>query len=237
MLIKFNLAKRINIVSIIMIVLFVVGITALSIYYADFSITEIEIKLNIKRYTTLYILSIKEVLTIIIILFTSVLSLMELFQNTKTYDVFFIVKSSKFRYFTAKLLSYFLIILFFLVLMFSGVLIVYLLRFKNIYYLSKFYELFLNLLVFSIIIFLESLLLIVIFQNSFVVLFPILFYWLSVLEINDLFDTIMSYVFPHISFDINALSFCFTNLNYYQYTYLVLFVILNYVSYLKKEIK
>ena len=129
-LISININKRLTIISMLFILISIILSIGLLIYYASFDLSLFQILNEYEFIFSNFIAESIQFIEIIVILFIILLSMMELFYNINNFDAYFISLTCKKEYFIAKLLSYLLVILTYVSVIFFAFFIIYFLRFN-----------------------------------------------------------------------------------------------------------
>lgn len=201
-IIGLNIDKKLSIFSTIFMLVSIVIVYLISIYYASFELSEFatlnEYNLVVSNYISDSILLIE----IISVFFIILLVELELFYNTENFDSYYVTLVGKDKYFIAKTAGYIFVILFYTAFIFLGLVIIYLIRFKTTQLLEYFISIFHSYLIYNMLIFSLSYLLLILFKNYFSAMLVFLYYWASkLIEQN---SDLLNIVFPKIS--INPIS-------------------------------
>ena len=194
---------------------------------------KLEKAINIKN----FFLEINEIFMLISIFFVLLLALLELISNSNNFDIYFVSIGKKPQIIIAKIVAYSLIILFYLLLNYFGIIIIYLIRFKIHYFFKEISLLFIFHFFFLEILFLFSLLLINITHNYFVVLVPIGLYWMAKIDFSIKYNQIFHYVFLNLNYVYEKIAFDFMTPNYYPIIYYLFLFFLNVLLYSNQDIK
>ena len=106
----------------------------ISIYNANFKITGYELIINYNSSIKDFLSETSEIVILVGVLFAIILSLLEIDNQVASFDAFYIVRFGRMNYHNSKLIAYSIIISIYITYLFLGVALIYLYRFKNIYY-------------------------------------------------------------------------------------------------------
>ena len=147
-LLAINLEKRLSKLSLLFLSFSLLFLWSVCFYYADPSVSDACLKWHFERIFSDFYFESLEIIILVGILLTVLLSEMELFGHGFSFDAYFACRYGKIKFAFAKIFAYLFIIFMFVTYLFFGVTIIYLYRFKNLVYLSKIFEAYIYLLIY-----------------------------------------------------------------------------------------
>ncbi len=212
-------------------------IWVVALYNANFRVDNYDFVINYVESIKEFLMETNEVILIVSILFVIVLALQEISHNSVNFDVYFIVRYSRFRFHSAKIIAFIIILCIFTAYLYLGILIIYLWRFNNVYYLGFVFKMFSDTLLYLTFMFLAGHTVVIITNNSFSALIVIMLYWTSRLLINTKLDKYLKYIVLRVKMNYEVLSYGFNVDYFWVIINLSVLIIINFMIYLKKDLK
>lgn len=234
-LININLNKRLSIISIIFVFISLFLITVLLYYNASFNISNFELLDNKELILENYILDSIQTIEIIGVFFVIFLVALELFYNINNFDAYFIALTNKRDYFISKITSYIIIITLYFLLVFINLIIIYTIRFNEIKELQFLLEILKNYMLYYILIFMISYVVLLLFYNYFSSIILFIFYWISKMTEEDNF--INKYILLNIKIDFKERKIFTSFTQTYFFFYIIILTFLALFIYKKKDLK
>lgn len=236
-LIRVNLFKKLTKMSVLFMVFSLIFIWFIGIYNANLKITGYELIINYNSSIKDFLSETSEIVVLVGVLFAIILSLLEIDNQVASFDAFYIVHFGRMNYHNSKLIAYSIIISTYITYLFLGIALIYLYRFKNIYYLNLIFKMYFDTIIYILYFFLIGYNLVLISKNHFSVMIIILIYWFSKIFINNQFDKYSKYFLLRLNFDYENFKFGF-EINYlYVIINVIVHLFVNYFIYAKKDIK
>lgn len=224
-LITINFNKKISFISVLFMLVSLLAIYFVIYYNASFNINDFLFLTENKLITNDFFNESLQLIELIEVLFIILLVQLEHFYNTDNFDSYFVTLVGKDRFFVSKLLTYFFIILLYTFFVFSGLTLIYLVRFKSIFYLKFILKVSFFCLLYSLIFFAISYIFLLLFRNYFSAMIVFIYYWIG--KIIESKSTLIQTIFPKINLDVESQKVIFSVNNYYVICYVfVLFTIL-----------
>ena len=216
-LIWINLEKRLNKGTIIFIFIAIFFVWFLAIYNADFQLSSFEFISSKKILIKEYIYETNEVVKLIVFFFVIMLNIQEVTNEIDRFDAYFVSRFGKKRIFCAKIISMLFLIFAFMLLLYLGIILIYLFRFYEMNFLKNLFFIFINYLLYFVFIFLIGFILITIFKNYYSLLLIIAMYWFFEVIVDSPFFKIAKHLFLRVEFNIEK---CYSNFDL-SYTYIL----------------
>lgn len=169
------------------------------------------------------------------ILFVVLLVSLEISSNINHFDAYFISLTSKPFFIINKIISFLIIMLVYLMLIFLGMIIIYIISFKNVFYLNFIVKAFIFYYLFMLIYFGFSYLFFLFFNNYFIFLFVFLLYFFNKFVFD--FRENKGYLLPKISINISEKVIDFNANIIYIIIYIVDILVLIIEIYSLKDLK
>lgn len=208
-----------------------------TIYNANFKISGYELVVNYNNSIKDFLSETIEVILLVGVLLIIILSLLEVDNNVASFDAFYITCFGRTNFHSSKLIAYLIIIACYLTYLYLGILLIYLWRFQNIYYLNFILKMYLDTLFYMCYLFLVAYNLLLISKNHFSSITIILFYWFSKIIKNNKLDQFFKVILMRLNFNYEKFSFGFEINYFYVILNIVIHLGLNYFIYLKKDLK
>lgn len=231
-----NIDKKMSFISVLFMLISIILIYIITIFNASFNLSEFQLLDAYQLVVENFLEESINLIEIISVMFVIFLVELDLFYNNDNFDCYFISIKGKKNYFIVKMISYLIIILFYIVVVFLGVGIIYLIRFKNIMYVHFIFSCFYHYLLYLIFYFLIAFMFLLIFKNYFSAMLVFVYYWLGkVIETN---NNILLAIFPKIYLNIEERNVSFGNMNIiYIILYIVILYVINEKIYEYKDLK
>ena len=176
-LINFN--KKLSFISVIFMLISLIAIYMVTIYNASFNLDNFLFISERKMYCFEFFNETFQLIELIQVIFIILLVELELFYNTDNFDSYFVSLEGKKKYFRSKIITYIVIIFFYTLLVFLGVVLIYLIRFQDIEHLNFIIKIFIHYLLYFMVIFGVSFLFLLMFRNYFSAMLVFIYYWIS----------------------------------------------------------
>lgn len=234
-LICLNLDKKLSLLSVMFMLVSVFLIYLITFLNASFNLTEFELLDSVSIVISNFFEESISTVEIIGLVFIILLVELELFQNNDNFDSYFVSIKGKSYYFMIKIFSYIFIIVFYTLIIFLGILIIYVVRFNSLNYVSYIFECFGYYLLYFILYFLISLLFMFWFKNYFSAMLVFIYYWLcKIVETN---DEIILAILPNIYLNIKEQSVSFNVNIVFIIIFLLVLILANKKIYEIKDLK
>lgn len=223
---------HLNKVSISFIILSTILILISVVSCIDIDLNSLEDLRNYEILKDIFIIDIYYILEIIISLFVIILSFMELYNNAHLFDVVLIAQQKKSKVLLAKLISYLIVIIIYITIVFLLVSIISVSGFRDIYILKDIFTLYMYSLLIGVLTLLLSIILLTLFKNyfaSFILLLFVLIKRIFLETNNELLNNVIPYInISNISISIHPVLIIF---------YLCIVSIICFVIFYFKDIK
>lgn len=207
----------------------------ITISNASFNISDFQLLNQEKIIIENFLLESFRLTEIISIIFIILLVELELFYNNDNFDSYFVALKGKNKYFIVKIISYLFIIFFYTTIIFIGIMLVYLVRFKNTEYLYFIFECFIYYLLYFILYFFVGMMFLLLFKNYFSAMLVFLYYWFGKMLETD--EKIILAIFPNIYLNILEKSISFKINILFVGLYVLILIFLNKKVYMIKDMK
>ena len=234
-LIEINIDKKLSFASIFFMFITILLIYVLAIYNASFELSDF--KTLDQNYIILenYILETFQLVELIGVIFIIILIELELVYNQDNFDSYFIALKGKKNVFVSKIIGYLIILFFYTILIFIGVLIIYFIRFNSVKLLSFIISsCFVYFIYFSMFLFITYLFMLF-FKNYFIAIIVFIYYWLCrIIETDNNFFKLLC---PKIEVDLVNSNISFSTNIYYIIIYILILMMFCGKLYEIKDLK
>lgn len=187
---------------------------------------------NYQSLTKIFFFDIYNLLEIIISMFVIVLSFMELYNNAHLFDIIYIAKENKTKVLTAKLISYLMIVITYITIVFGIISLICLVGFQDIYLLKEVYLIYKYMLLIGILTLLITIILLTLFKNYFASFLIIMFVLVKRIILEENNSKLNNYV-PSLNTD----TFTLSTSNTLIIIYLISLIFICFIIFKIKDIK